>query len=113
MLYDFIQVLNCARDIYTKNHYFSKHILFTTISLLQKKRLNGRNYSKQEMIMKLFVWATGNDMNVHEKIQIICKHRYLWTINLVSEFLELCTKIYRAKVSLVRPTVKNGSRGFI
>jgi hypothetical protein len=33
---DFMQVLNSARNVYTKNHYFSKHILFTTISLLQK-----------------------------------------------------------------------------
>jgi hypothetical protein len=54
MLSDFIQVLNSARDVYTKNHYFTKHILFTTISLLQKQRLNPRNYSKQEIIMKLF-----------------------------------------------------------
>jgi hypothetical protein len=55
MLYNFIQVLNSARDVYTKNHYFPKHILFTTISLLQEQRLNPRNYSKQEIIMKLFV----------------------------------------------------------
>jgi hypothetical protein len=52
---DFIQVLNSARNIYTKNYYFSKHILFTTNSLLQKQRLNPRIYSKQEIIMKLFV----------------------------------------------------------
>jgi hypothetical protein len=55
MLSDFIQVLNSARDVYTKNHYFSMHVLFTTNSLLQKNRLNPRNYSKQEIIMKLFV----------------------------------------------------------
>jgi hypothetical protein len=55
MLADFIQVLNSARDVYTKNYYFSMHILFTTTSLLQKQRLNPRNYSKQEIIMKLFV----------------------------------------------------------
>jgi hypothetical protein len=36
MLSDFMQVLNSARDVYTKNYYFSKHILFSTISLLQK-----------------------------------------------------------------------------
>jgi hypothetical protein len=53
VLSDFIQVLNSARDVYTKNHYFSMHILFTTISL-QKKILNPINYSKQEIIMKLF-----------------------------------------------------------
>jgi hypothetical protein len=52
-------------------------------------------------------------MNMHAKFQIIFKHRYLLTINLVSEFLEFCTKIYHAKVSLVKPTVKSGSRGFI
>jgi hypothetical protein len=31
-------------------------------------------------------------MNMRAKFQIICKHRYLQTINLVSEFLEFCTK---------------------
>jgi hypothetical protein len=36
MLYDFIQVLNSAWDVYTKNYYFAMHISFTTISLLQK-----------------------------------------------------------------------------
>jgi hypothetical protein len=30
MLYYFMQVLNSARDIYTKNYYFSMYILFTT-----------------------------------------------------------------------------------
>jgi hypothetical protein len=63
--------------------------------------------------MNLFVWATGDDMNMHAKFHIICKHRYLWIINSVSEFLEFCTKIYHVKVSLVKPTVKSGSRGFI
>jgi hypothetical protein len=55
MLSDFMQVLNSARNVYTQNHYFSKYILFSTISLLQKQRLNPRNYSKQEIIMKLFL----------------------------------------------------------
>jgi hypothetical protein len=50
---------------------------------------------------------------MYAKCQIICEHRYLWTINLVSRFLEFCTKIYCVKVSLVNPTVKSGSRGFI
>jgi hypothetical protein len=67
MLSDFMQVPNSSRDIYTKNHYFSMHIIFTTISLLQKERLKTRNYSKQELIMELFVWATGNDMNMDAK----------------------------------------------
>jgi hypothetical protein len=63
--------------------------------------------------MKLFLWATGNDMDMYAKFQIICKHSYLWTINLVSGFLEFCTIIYYVKVSLVKPTVKSGSRGFV
>ncbi len=67
MLYDFIQVLNSLIDVYIKNYYFSKHILFTTNSLLQKQRLNPRNYSKQELIMRIFVWAINHDMNMHAK----------------------------------------------
>jgi hypothetical protein len=104
MLSDFMQVLNSARDIYTKNQYFSNSKLFSTISLLQKQKLNPEIYSKQEIIMKLFVWATGNDMAMYAKFQINCKHTYLWTINLVSGLLEFCTKIYLAKVSLDKPT---------
>jgi hypothetical protein len=52
-------------------------------------------------------------MDMYAKFQINFKHRYLWTINLVSGFLEFCTKIYRSKVSLDKPTVKSGSKGFI
>ena len=52
-------------------------------------------------------------MAMHAKFQIKFKHRYLRTINLVSEFLEFCTKIYRAKVSLDKPTEKSGPIGFI
>jgi hypothetical protein len=55
MFSDFIQVLNSARDVYTKNHYFSNSKLFSIISLLQKQKLNHRNYSKQELIIELFV----------------------------------------------------------
>jgi hypothetical protein len=55
MFSDFIQVLNSARDVYTQNHYFSNSKLFSIIALLQKYRLNPRNYSKQEIIMELFV----------------------------------------------------------
>jgi hypothetical protein len=46
MFSDFIQVLNSAREFYTKNYYFPMHIVFTTIYLLQKQRLNPKNYSK-------------------------------------------------------------------
>jgi hypothetical protein len=53
MLYDFIQVLTSARKVYTKNYYFYNSKLFSKIVLLQKQRLNLRNYSKQEIIIKL------------------------------------------------------------
>jgi hypothetical protein len=66
-------VLKSARKFYTKDYYFSNSKLFSTISLLQKQRLNPRNYSKQELIMELFVRATGNDMNMHAKIQDMIK----------------------------------------
>jgi hypothetical protein len=72
-----MQVLNSARNVYTKNYYFPKHILFTTISSLQKQRLNPRNYSKEEITMKLFASATGYDMDMYAKFQISCKHIYL------------------------------------
>jgi hypothetical protein len=52
-------------------------------------------------------------MHMYAKFQIICKHRYLQTINLVSGFLEFCTIFYCAKASLVKPTVKSGPEGFI
>jgi hypothetical protein len=77
MLSDFIQVLNSSRNVYTKNHYFSNYQTFSTISLLQKQGLNPRNYSKQEIIMKIFVCDNGDDMNMHAKFHIIFKHIYL------------------------------------
>jgi hypothetical protein len=77
MLSDFIQVLNSARELYTKNQYFSNHKLFSTIYLLQKQILNPRNYSKQELITELFVKANDNGFHMHAKIQSIIKCRYL------------------------------------
>jgi hypothetical protein len=77
MFSDFIQVLNSARKFYTKDNYFWQHKLFSTISLLQKQILNPKKYSKQELIMKIYVWVTNTDMNIHAKTQNILKHRYL------------------------------------
>jgi hypothetical protein len=48
-LYDFIYVLNSTRKFATKNCYFPRHILFTTIYLLQKQELNPSIYSNQEI----------------------------------------------------------------
>jgi hypothetical protein len=42
----FIQVLIIQRKHYTKNGYFPKYTLFSTIYLLQEQRLNPRNYSE-------------------------------------------------------------------
>jgi hypothetical protein len=55
MFSNFMQVLNSAREFYTKTQHFSHYKSFSTISLLQKERLNPKNYSTQELIMELFV----------------------------------------------------------
>jgi hypothetical protein len=52
-------------------------------------------------------------MEMYAKFQIICMHRYLQTINLVSGFLKFCTIFYCVKVSLVKPTLKSSPKGFI
>jgi hypothetical protein len=44
LLSDFIQVLNSARKFATKNQYFSKHILFSTIYLFWEQKLNASKY---------------------------------------------------------------------
>jgi hypothetical protein len=71
----------------------------------QKQRLNPRNYFKQELIMKSFVWSNNNGMHMHAKIQSIIKCRYLQTNILVFKFLQFCTINYCIKVSLVNLTV--------
>jgi hypothetical protein len=53
-LSDFIQILHSARKFYTKTQHFYHSKSFSKIYLLQKHRLNPRNYSKQELIMELF-----------------------------------------------------------
>jgi hypothetical protein len=40
ILYYFMQGLNSIRKHYTKNKYFSMHILFTIVYLLEEKKLN-------------------------------------------------------------------------
>jgi hypothetical protein len=56
-----MQGLNSIREFATKNYYFLMHILFTTIYLLQEQELNPGIYSKQELIMTIFVQATDHD----------------------------------------------------
>jgi hypothetical protein len=55
MLYDFIQVLLSKRHHPTKDEYFSKHSLFTTIYLLQEEKLNYKKYSEQKINKSNFV----------------------------------------------------------
>jgi hypothetical protein len=55
MLYDFMQVLNSIRKLPTKNDYFTKNIIFTTIYLLQDQKLNHRNYSRQKINISNFL----------------------------------------------------------
>jgi hypothetical protein len=66
---DFMQVLDSIRKHYTKNEYFPKHILFTTIYLIHRQNLNPRNYSTQEINMVNFIQANEDDMNMSAKIQ--------------------------------------------
>jgi hypothetical protein len=67
MLPDFIQVLYSRRKHPTKNEYFPRHILFTTIYLLQEQKLNDRNYSEQEINMGNFVQANYHDVRMYAK----------------------------------------------
>jgi hypothetical protein len=62
-----MQVLNSTRKHYTKNEYFPKHILFTTIYLLWRQKLNNKKYSEQEINMRKFIQATEHDVHICEK----------------------------------------------
>jgi hypothetical protein len=57
------------RKHYTKIEYFSKHILFTMIYLLHEQNLKPRNYSKQEIILIIFVQATGYKVYMYAKFE--------------------------------------------
>jgi hypothetical protein len=53
--YDFILAPDSMRNHPTKNECFCMHILFATIYLLHKQKLNHENYSEQELNMGNFV----------------------------------------------------------
>jgi hypothetical protein len=93
MFSDFMQVLNSVRDVYTKNHYFSNYKLFLTISLLQRQRINPRNYSKQELITEIFYKLLTIVCTCMQKLRAlqsvdICKQIFLYlsSYNFVQEF---------------------------
>jgi hypothetical protein len=62
----FILVLNNIRNHPTKNECFCMHILFTTIYLLHKQKLNHENYSEQELNMDNFVQVNEYDVCVYK-----------------------------------------------
>jgi hypothetical protein len=76
-LHDFIQVEYSMGKLYTNNHYLPKHILFTMIYLLQEQNLKPRNYSEQEIILIIFVQATGYDMYIYPKFEYLYVHIFL------------------------------------
>jgi hypothetical protein len=74
---NFIQVLNSARELYTKNQYFSNSKLFSTNSLLEKRRLNPRNYSEQEKNVINFVYTNYHGVHMYAKIQCVKLYIFL------------------------------------
>jgi hypothetical protein len=54
-------------------------ILFTTIYLLHKQKLNHRNYSEQELNMGNFVQANEYDVHMYAKFQDVYKYIYFYT----------------------------------
>jgi hypothetical protein len=53
------------------------YILFTTIYLLQEQKLNPRNYSKQEIMVNIFVQATMHKVYMHAKFGCLDAYRFL------------------------------------
>jgi hypothetical protein len=74
ILSDFMHVLNSIRKHYAKDEYFPKHILFTTIYLLQEQKLNPNKYSEKDINLRNFVQATKNGVHMHAKVQGLILH---------------------------------------
>jgi hypothetical protein len=82
--YDFIHVLYSTRKHHTKNEYFSKHVLFSTIYSLQEQKLNPRSYSKQGINM-IFLYKINN------MTCFVCKvsmHEHAWSF--VNKYINFC-----------------------
>jgi hypothetical protein len=77
MLYDFLQVLLSKMKYPTKDDYFSTHILFTIIYLLQKQKLNHNNYYELKINIIYFIQAKEYDMLLHAKIPCMDMHVFL------------------------------------
>jgi hypothetical protein len=76
MFSNFIQVINSAREYYTKNEYIFMYILFSTIYLLQGHQLNHDKYPKNEIIMRDFVQATEYGAHMYEIFYRGILHKY-------------------------------------
>jgi hypothetical protein len=66
-IFDFIQVLNCTMKHSIKNEYFPMLILFTTIYLMQKEKINYISYSEHEINMSNFVQTTEHNLHMYAK----------------------------------------------
>jgi hypothetical protein len=77
-LHDFTQVAYSMRKVYINNYYFPKHILFTTIYLLQEHNLNPGNYSEHEIILIIFVQATAYRVYMYAKFGCLTIYRYVY-----------------------------------
>jgi hypothetical protein len=77
VLSDYMKLLNSTRKHPTNNEYFSRHILFTTMYLLQEQKLNPKNYSEQDINMSNFIQAKEYDMIMYSNFQCMNIHVFL------------------------------------
>jgi hypothetical protein len=77
MLYDFMQVLNIKRKHPTKNEYFPKHLIFTTIYFMQVEKLNRNKYYGKEINMNNFVQTTEHDVHMYAKFGGLTVYEFL------------------------------------
>jgi hypothetical protein len=75
--YDFIPVIYSMINHHTKVEYFSEHILFIIIYLLQEYELNPNKYFEQEINMNIFSQVTEYEVYMYANIQCINMYRYL------------------------------------
>jgi hypothetical protein len=67
--FDFMEIQNSIRKHPSKNEYFTKHVLFSTIYLLQEQKLNPKKYYEQEINMINYVQGTEHDVHMYAKFE--------------------------------------------
>jgi hypothetical protein len=77
MFSDFMQVLHIKRRHPTKNEYFPKHNLFTTIYILRKHKLNHKKYYNPEINMIKCIQATEHEVYMYAKFGCLDIYRFL------------------------------------